>query len=186
MNSRILPLVALLASIGIFFGYVNPVWSGSIAAAKAGIASDNAALVAAAQYAAHENELATARSAISQENLDRLAIFLPDSVDNVRLILDLNALAARSEVSLANIDVAKSAANTANAPVPGGLSVANASVVGSADLSLSIVGTYEAFQTFLNGLEMSGRLLDVRDIAVSGSDTGIYSYKMSLRLYWLH
>ncbi|OIO50893.1 hypothetical protein CO131_02210 [Candidatus Kaiserbacteria bacterium CG_4_9_14_3_um_filter_50_16] len=178
MSSRILPALALLVSIGIFFTYVDPIWSGPIAASKAAIASDDQALAAASRYATQQNELATARSAIDPADLTRLSSFLPDSVDNVRLVLDLNALAARSGLSLSNINVTANTASAESANV-------SASSVGSADLSLSAIGTYAALKTFLGGVEKSERLLDVKDISVKGSDTGVYTYQVQLRLYWL-
>lgn len=187
MNSRILPTFALMFSVGIFFAYVNPTWSGSIVAAKAIIASDDQALAAARIYANQQNELAAARNAIDPADLTRLAIFLPNSVDNVGLILDMNALAARSGLSLSNIDVAKNSASTGstNVNAAGALSVAATSPVGSVDISLSAVGTYTALKTFLSGVEKSERLLDVQDLAIRGSDTGVYTYQIKLRLYWL-
>lgn len=188
MNSRILPILALMVAVGIFFVYVTPTWSGSIATTKATIASDDQALTAATEYANQQNELATARSAIDPTNLTRLATFLPDSVDNVGLILDLNALAARSGLSLSNIDVTTNAAASTGSTNPnsaGALGAVAASPVGSVDLSLSAVGTYTALQTFLGGVEKSERLLDVRDLVVKGSDTGVYIYQMKVRIYWL-
>ena len=182
MNNRILPLAALLAAIGIIFFYVAPTWSGSIAETKAKIASDDEALRAATEYAEHQNELAAKRNAIDLGSLERLATFLPDSVDNVGIILDLNALAARSGLSLVNVDVTSDSgsADTRTKGIPVGQSP-----VGSVDLALSAVGPYAALQTFLAGVEQSVRLLDVRDIVVKGSDTGVYNYQLQLRLYWL-
>jgi len=185
MNDRILPFVALLLSVGIFFGYVNPTWRGSIAATKQTIALDDQALEAARQYAAQEDALAAARDAIDPADLARLTTFLPDSVDNVGLILDLNALAARSGLPLSSINVNSSVASDANASAQQGLPAAGANPTGSVDLSLSTLGSYTALQSFLVGIERSARLLDVRDIVVRGSDTGVYNYQMMLRLYWL-
>ncbi|MDO8593703.1 MAG: hypothetical protein Q7R59_02310 [bacterium] len=190
MNSRVLPALALILSVGIFFAYVSPTWSGPIQDAKAGIASDEQALAAASDYTARQNALASARNAIDQDSLNRLSTFLPDSVDNVGLILDMNALAARSGFSLAKIDVLKNdatnAGGSAQASAPAGaLPVARINPVGSVDLSLSAVGTYTALRAFLVGVEKSARLIDVRDIVVKGSDTGVYNYQMTLRLYWL-
>jgi len=185
MSTRILPLIALLVAAGIFFFYVSPTWSGSIAQTNLAITQDNESLAAANQFKSQQNALASARNAIDPEDLDRLVAFLPDSVDNVRLILDLNALAARSGFSLANIDVVSNSANTSSASAQQGLPAAGPSPVGSVDLSLTAVGTYAALQSFLAGAERSARLLDVRDIVVKGSDTGVYNYQMVLRLYWL-
>ncbi len=181
MNSRILPIFALVAAIAIFFGYVNPQWNGAIASTKASIVSDNQALTAASDYVARKNELASKRNAIDPTDLARLKTFLPDSVDNVGMILDLNALAARSGLSLSNVDVS---AGPKTGSTGLGTKVGEGPV-GSVELSLSALGTYDSFKRFLSGVENSTRLLDVRDLTISGSNTSVYTYKMSIRLYWL-
>jgi|CXWL01.1.fsa_nt_gi hypothetical protein len=180
MSSHILPISALVVALGIFFGYVNPTWGGSIATTKAAIKADDAALAAADNYAKQQNQLTAARDAIDPANLTALATFLPGSVDNVRITLDLNSLAARSRLAVSNIDVVTGGTNSRSSPD----SAQNP--VGSVDLSLSAVGTFAALQEFLVGIEKSVRLLDVHDLVVRGSDTGVYNYQMTLRLYWLH
>ncbi len=180
--NNIIPILALIVATSMFFFYVNPTWSGSIATMKSSIASNNKALAAAIIYAAQQNELATARNAIDPADLARLVAFLPSSVDNVGLILDLNALAARSGLTLSNIDVMTSAVVT-KSNSDGALALNNP--VGSVNLALSAVGTYTALQTFLRGVETSQRLLDVRELVAKGSDTGVYIYQMKITLYWL-
>lgn len=183
MTSRLLPVLALIFSVGIFVGYIRPTWNGEIAAAKAAIASDDRALAAASTYTVKKNELASERAAISADNLTKLSALLPDSVDNVGLILDLNALAARSGVQLSNIDVqTDTTGKTPQGPTGPGIAT---NPVGSVDLSLSAIGTYAGFQAFLAGIEHSDRILDVEDLLVRGSDTGVYTYKLTVRLYWL-
>ncbi|MFA5745119.1 MAG: hypothetical protein WC887_02805 [Candidatus Paceibacterota bacterium] len=185
MNNHILPSIALLFAIGIFFFYVKPTWSGPIAEAKIAIVNDDQALVAAEKYTAQQNQLASERNAIDPANLAKLNVLLPDSVDNVGIIVNLNALAARSGFSLSNIDVTSSSANTQGVSSEGTLPISDTSPTSSVDLSLSAVGTYASFQSFLTGIEKSQRILDVQNITVSGSETGIYKYSMTLRLYWL-
>lgn len=188
MRNRIIPLFALAIAVAIFFAYINPTWSGTIAAAKAAIANDNQALVTANEYTTQQNELASARDAIDSADLARLTTFLPDSVDNVGIILDLNALAARSGLSLSSIDVAANSAassGSTGAAASGALPTSTANPVSSVDLSLSAIGTYAALQNFLQGVEKSARILDVRNVVIAGSDTGVYTYQMQLRLYWL-
>ena len=185
INSRILPIFALFIAIGIFFGYIRPSWTGEIADTKAAIANDDQALAAASEYTAQENELASAKNAIDQKDISRLNALLPDSVDNVGLILDLNALAARSGLSLSNVDVMSDTGNSVNNSSKNAVPVSGANAVSSVDLSISAVGTYTSLQTFLTGIEKSQRILDVRNLSVKGSDTGVYIYQMTLRLYWL-
>ena len=186
MSTRVLPTLALMISVGIFFAYVRPVWSGPITETKAAIQSNKKALVAASAYKMRESELAAARDSIDPANLARLATFLPDSVDNVGLILNINALAARSGILLSNIDVAaNNSAASGDTNADGTPSIASVDPIGSIDLSLSATGSYASLQAFLKGIEKSARLLDIREILVTGSDTGVYTYRMTMRLYWL-
>lgn len=185
MNSRILPAVALLIAVGIFFVYVNPTWTGSIRTARATIKNSDQAIAAAEQYTARQNQLAAERDAIDPAQLAALSTFLPDSVDNVQLIIDLNALAARSGLSVADIDVVADAFGESSAESDTGAIGTDSSPVNSVDLSLSASGTFAALQTFLKGIEKSARLLDVQDLVVQGSETGIYNYQMTMHLYWL-
>jgi len=188
MSNRILPIFALFIAVGIFFGYVRQTWNGEIAEIKIAIANDDKALAAASEYNRQQNALASARNAIDETSMGRLEILLPDSVDNVGIILGLNAIAARNGISISSIDVMPNAKGTTG---PLTDSAANNSGVGpvnpvsSIDLSLSVVGGYVPLQNFLMEVEKSQRLLDVRDIIIKGSDTGIYKYNMILRLYWL-
>jgi Tfp pilus assembly protein PilO len=174
--SQFLPLISFAIALSILFGYVTPTWSGSIREAKAGIARSEAGLAAAKQYTAQQNGLASSRNQIDQAMLARLETLLPNSVDNVGLILDLNALATRSNLLLSNIDVAESGADDP---------AASTNPYGSIELSLSAAGAYSAFQDFLLSVERSARLLDVRQVSVEGSNTGVYQYRMTVRLYWL-
>jgi len=183
MNNRFFASVALLFAVVTFFAYINPLWNGSIAETKVAIAQDDKALASAKEYKDRQEELRGIRDAIDPAALERLNKFLPDSVDNVGLILDLNALAARSGLALSSINVSEDGNGMTSSS--GGLSSADVNPVGSIDLTISAVGTYAAFQTFLQGVERSQRLLDVRDLTVTGSSSGLYNYKMSVRIYWL-
>jgi hypothetical protein len=176
--NRLLPLLFLFIAIGLFFGYVSPELGGPVKEAKARIAADDAALAAATAYTAKENQLAAARDQIPADDLARLAELLPASVNNVQTILDLDNLATRSGFPLAAINVVTGGASTAQG-------VSTDQGLGSVDLSLSGSGSYSAFRTFLAGAERSERLLDLEALTITSSDSGVYNYTMTLRLYWL-
>jgi len=186
ITSRLLPVIALLSAIGIFFGYIRTEWVGEIATTKAAILHYDNAIAAADEYKKQQNELASERNKIDPTKLERLSIFLPDSVDNVGIILDLNAIAARSGLSISDIGVTTNAGESTETISPSGVPVPETNPVSFVDMSISAIGTYSALENFLMEVEKSQRLLDVRDISVTGSDTGVYNYKMAVRLYWLH
>jgi hypothetical protein len=196
--SRILPLLAIVFAIALFFLYIRPAFSGPIAATRTQIASYNDALAAASRFQEKEAQLTQQRAQIPADSLERLADFLPDGVDNVQLILDLDALAARSGVTLSDFNTTGSASsassNTGNAavstpastiPTLGSQAFAGGSPTDSLNLTFKATGSYRSFRSFLAGIENSLRPLDVTDLQVEKSDTGVYSYAVTVRIYWL-
>ncbi len=179
--TRIIPILLILASIGIFFGYINPTYSGEVRALREEIRSYDAALRAAEAFREKEAQLLLERNGISDEGLERVENFLPDGVDNVQLILDLNALASRSGVSLSDFDIVESA----NTQQGAALELESEDAVDSLDLSVSATGSYDAFKTFLKGTEWSLRPLDLISLEIQDSATGVYTYQMTFRIYWL-
>jgi hypothetical protein len=189
--TRILPILFILIAIGLFFFYIEPTWNGPIAQAKQQVASYDSALAAASTFTQKENQLLAEQNSIPAASLSRLETYLPDGVNNVQLILDLNSLAQKSGVSLANFDVENNAAQQeagaggATTPAVGGLPQST-SAVNSLTLSVSATGTYQAFRTFLAASEQSLRQMDVTSLQVSNSSTGVYTYTITYRIYWLH
>ncbi len=183
-----MPIVLILLAIGIFVGYINPIYTGKILPLQAQIKQYNSTLAAAADFNKKEAELATARNAIPADAIARLEAYLPDGVDNVQLILDLNALAAKSGVQLSNFDVKSSAAVTsATNQSTGAVPLDSASKpTDSIDVTVSATGTYSAFRAFLDGIERSLRPMDVIQLSLTDSATGVYTYSLTFRIYWMH
>lgn len=187
MSTRIIPILALVFALALFFGYINPTYQGSISQKNAQIKGYQSALDASKRFAAKEAQLATASAAIPADGLARLGSFLPDGVNNVQLILDLNALAARSGLTLSNFSIDTSAADAATAnnnAQP--LALTANKPVDSLDISVQATGTYAAFRTFMRGIEQSLRPLDITSVSVASAANGVYVYDVSMRIYWLH
>lgn len=200
--SRLIPFIALIFAVALFLLYVKPTYSGPIHQTRAQIQSFDNALAAAQRFQQKEAQLTQARTQISPDSLDRLKEFLPDGVDNVQLILDMDALAARSGVTLSDFsiegegsdDAAQNGAAAASPdagimpgePLVGADGVlTSSSPIDSLNLTFNATGTYDAFRTFLSGMENSLRPLDVMDVSVDESDTGVYTYAVTVRIYWL-
>lgn len=194
MDSRITPIFSILVALAVTIVYTRPLWNGPISDLSDRIDSYDAALVAADRYAQKEAELTQARAAIPPESLARLEAFLPDGVDNVQLILDLDALAARSGVTLSDFDIkgeegtegAEGGATPAPSPLPSASGVlSDSSPIDSVELTMSATGSYTSFRRFLTGIEQSLRPMDVVSLSVDQSDTGVYTYDLTVRIYWL-
>ncbi len=199
--SRLIPFIAIVFAIALFFLYIKPTYSGPISSTRTQIQSFDNALAAAERFQQKEAQLAQAQAQIPADSLARLKEFLPDGVDNVQLILDMDALAARSGVTLADFSIqgedsgdgSQDAAAAPSNPDPmsgqplgeSGLGLTSSSPVESLNLTFKATGTYEAFRTFLAGMENSLRPLDVMDVTVDESETGVYTYNVTVRIYWL-
>lgn len=180
MIGRVLPVVILLVAIGLFLGYVHPTYTGAVAAQRAQIQSYDNALAAAETFRAEESKLIAAQEAISPDDRARIEAFLPDGVDNVQLIVDLNALASRSGMRLNDFDISEPEEDE-----PGRIALETGGAVEHLDISVTAVGTYAAFRDFLEGVEYSLRPMDLVDLSISDSETGVYTYGMTFRIYWL-
>jgi hypothetical protein len=189
MMTRLLPVFAVLIAIVLFFTYISPTYSNKIIPAQQKIASYDSALAASSAFTAKENDLLQKRNAISPDNITHIETFLPNGVDNIQLILDLNALAARSGILLSDFSVhsnqqdAGQGSTSAATPTP---FLQSSSLTNSLDLSVTATGTYTAFQSFLQATEQSLRPLDVVQLSLKDSKTTVYSYNVTFRIYWLH
>lgn len=184
MTSRIIPILFILIAVGLFFGYINPTYTGKIAELDAEIAGYENALAAADRFAEKESELLLQREGIPTEGLARIEAFLPDGVDNVQLILDLNSLASRSGLQLSDFDIA-AVEEGESRPGQDKLSLESDGPSESLDIAVSAVGSYASFKTFLEASEWSLRPMDLIDLTIQDSQTGVYNYDMVFRIYWL-
>jgi hypothetical protein len=183
MISKLIPIALALAALGLFLGYVQPTYSGSIAALQTEIKDLDTALVAAREFKDKEVQLTQERATIPDGQLARLESALPDSVDNVQLIVDLNSLAARSGVELSQFNIGTAASDASSGQPDAALT--SGEPTESLEISVSATATYASFRIFLEGIETSLRPLDVVELSVQDSDTGVYTYDMTLRFYWL-
>lgn len=178
----------LLTAGATFFMYTKPAYDG-IRGSQAQIAQYDQALEKATQLQQIKQSLLARYNAFNPNDISRLQKLLPDHVDNIGLILDLNSLAAQHAMALENIDVTDS-----GVAAPG----ADSATIGatpqdydSLTLRFTTHSTYSNFEQFLKDIEASLRIVDLTSLAItkSGSDavTGgsVYQYQITLRTYWL-
>lgn len=150
------------------------------------------ALEKASELQQIKQSLLSRYNAFDPADIDRLHKLLPDHVDNVRLVLDLDSLAARNGLALQNVVIS----NPVSGKQPGVISAIGGSArkFDSLTLKFSTQGTYEGFSTFLEELETSLRVVDLvslnleREVTPLSSQKGaepIYRYDITIRTYWL-
>jgi Tfp pilus assembly protein PilO len=182
----LVPIILIIAAIGLFALYTNPTYQASKALAVKAAAYDNA-LTKSQELRTERDKLLSKRNTFSPDDIQKVEEILPDNVDNIRLIIDINNIAARHGLSLSNVQigsVGSGAAASAAAALSAG---AGAGPVGSVDIGFSVTTTYETMLAFIQDVEHSLRLIDIEKLSFSSpNEGGSTSYSLGIRTYWLH
>ena len=176
-------LLLIIVSAGIFFFYIDPQYK-ELKTLRVTQASNEEMLAKAAKLRADREGLNTRYTAISEDEKDQLAKVIPETVDNVRLILDIDNIAQRYGIILRGITVT-SGNETAE--------VKSKKIVDKSDkkngtitLGFSFTASYDTFKKFVTDLENSLRIVDITDFSVTANDqTNVYDYSLKLNTYWL-
>jgi|AntRauTorckE6833_2_1112554.scaffolds.fasta_scaffold02473_8 Tfp pilus assembly protein PilO len=170
-------LVAGIAAIAI----VGVPKYGDVQTLRAEQASLDTALDNARKLRASQQEILDRYNSFSREDRERLSSMLPDNIDNVKLIIELDALASQYGLPLQNVTVSDTEEDSDVQVINEG-----SSEYGEVQLQFSVRGRYEQFVQFMEQLERSLRLIDVKDLSFqSTSEVGVYQYSMTIATYWL-
>ena len=209
-----MPAILIGIAITVFFMFANPIYS-EIGGLRAQVASYDEALSNSKALKNEIDKLTAKYNAIDRDDLIKLQKLLPDNIDNIRLILEIEQIALPYGMALKDVkynatnDPAKGAgagggAGTEGAPAVlqgGGTAIAGGKDYGAWDLSFSTTGTYDNFLRFTRALESNLRIVDISSIqfssgtenngsssASSGSPSSAreaYKYDFKIKTYWL-
>jgi|SRR3989338_2211634 len=189
MGKTIIALVGLIAAGGIFFFYTKPTYDGA-GTVRGQISQYDAALQKAAELQQIKQALLAKFNALPETDKSRLKKLLPDHVDNVRLILDLDHMASRNQMALQNVVVsAPQEAEAAQTAV--GAVGASRQKYDSLTMKFTTQGTYPQFLQFVLDMEQSLRLVELVSLKISSGAVGgsgsepLYVYDVTIRTYWL-
>lgn len=195
-----MPVILIGIAITFFFMFTNPIYN-DIQTLNLSADSYNGVLDNSKVLENQRDALTAKYNAINPDNLDKLQKFLPENVDNVRLILEIGQIALPYGMVLKdvkyNVTESSSTATPSTTVVGGGATAAAVPKdYGVFDLEFSTSGTYDNFINFTKALESNLRLVDISSIIFS-SDTGsvgsnpktnspeVYSYSFKIRTYYL-
>jgi Tfp pilus assembly protein PilO len=178
----ILPVILLVAAIGLFVVFTDPEYQ-KVQSLQTENASYTDALNKSQELKATRDQLLSKYDTFSADDLQKLSYVLPDNVDNIRLIIDINNIAARHGLTLSNVSVGNVTAGDSQSSLAVGQSTG---AVGSVDVSFSVDASYSDFLAFLNDLEHSMRIVDVQKLSFTTGAAGLTDYSLDIRTYWLH
>lgn len=145
------------------------------------------ALAKAAQLRAVREQLQNRYNSFTAQQLEDLEIILPPHVDNVRLSLDIERLAAANSLVLQDVSVIEPETAVEDPE-------AAANPLGSVDIEFSVAGSYDDFVEFLDGLERSLRVIDIRSLTFQADEArrsdvtrqnDYFIFNVVVSTYWL-
>lgn len=179
-----MPLVLVALAIGLFVWYTNPTYQ-IIKSLSVQNASYDDALNKAQELRGLRDSLLAKRNGFAPADLDKLQQILPDNVDNIRVIIDINSIATRHNLTLTNVDLGDVGDQTDTSGDT--TDTTDSGPVGSVDIGFSVTtSNYSDFLAFVQDVEHSLRLVDITKITFTTSTSGAITYAMSVRTYWLH
>ncbi len=181
------PLFVIGLALVSFFYFTTPVLK-EIDALKIEKIKLAAALENANKLKDRQTELLDLANAMDQADLNNLKQFLPNNIDNVRLIIDINNIAKKRGLVVKNPTIASDTGASGGAASTGSTetnATKQSSDKTSVVFSFSVSASYEIFKLFLNDLDHSLRMVDIESVSFSGNDKNLYDYKINLRTYWL-
>lgn len=176
-----MPIIFILAAIALFFFYTNKQFQ----IVKVNVAEHDKIVEAndkAAKLRAVRQSLTDDRKKIAQEDIDKIVKMLPDGVENVGLIIDIDNIASKYGMRIRNTKVTDGTSSKSSTVAVAG---PDSKKYGTISLSFSVSSTYENFLAFLRDLESSQRLVDVTALTFSSNKEGRYEFSVTLQTYWL-
>lgn len=175
--STIVSFILIVASLGGFFAYIDPAFM-EIKELQAEKAEYKRALDNSRELQQERDKFLERFNQMSVDDLGKLSTMLPDNIDNVRLIIDLDEMARKHGMRIRDF---KADASQESAVIGG-----DSKPYGTLTLSFSTTASYTTFLAFLRDLEKSLRIIDVTAIRFASSDTStLYDYSLTIRTYWL-
>lgn len=182
-------LLLLGASVGAFVVFIIPRYN-NLKTLRETVLSFDGRLETADKLKVSREELIARYNSISKVDLDNIKILLPDSVDNIRLIIQLDSLATKNGLSsVRNVQYDEIKNTTDPAKVEGNLSAQKP--YGEFSISFETTGQYKNFLSFISDLEQNLRLVDVVSVKFAAADGNGNSpadnlkYTVKLKTYWL-
>lgn len=193
MFKTIISLLCFVGAGAVFFMYTQPTYD-TVKNSSARIAQYDEALSKAAELQQLKQSLLSKYNTFNPNDVEKLHKLLPDHVDNVRLILDIDSLAAKHSMAVQNVVVSSSPTAKSSQTAIGTIS-ASKQKYDSLTIKFTSQGSYQQFRDFLADMQKSLRIVDLTSLSItrttdSGTVVGgtvgsLYNFEVALRTYWL-
>ncbi len=178
----LIPILLIAVSAGLFYVHIDPRFQevkGLVEQRR----QYEEALQKANELKTVGQELVTKYNAIPQEDLSKLQKLVPDSLNTVKLVTDIDSIGGKHGITISAVEVTEEQVDDAQQITEG-----NAKPFRTTTISFGFSATYDKLVLFLKDLEKSLQVVDVKSVSFrsEGQESdGIYEYVMAIDAYWL-
>lgn len=183
-------------AVSVFFVYTKPTYD-ILKTTKIRVGEYDAGLEKARELQELRRSLLARYNTFPTSELDRLSRLLPDHVDNVRLVLDIDSMATRYDMAVQNVVINTKKGDETITAI-GALSEQQKKYE-SLTLQFSTRATYPNFVQFIEDLESSLRIVDLVSLSIESEPLAqtsglaalkatpdpVYRYNIIIRTFWL-
>lgn len=182
MSPKLINILLILSSFALYYLVIGPLWTGvgPIWSPSQGISiltskeSQYKNTVNSADDLSKQGEkLKLQYNAIDDATKQKMSLMVPQKIDQVRLLSEVDNIANQSGVSLSNV----SAVDVANVD----------KLKGSYNVSFNVKTTYTKFKEFMRNYENSLRLFTLESVVFSAPEKidDFTDFKVTLKTYYL-
>lgn len=179
-----LPYLLIAVSVGLFYIHIDPYYK-QIETLQAQKAEYDAALAKVDELQQQKVRILDAYNSLPKFDLARLDRLLPEKLNTVKLVADMDGVAGKYAITVSNIKVTEEVVDRAQEVGGGELKPYRTTQV-----SFLFSASYENMVAFLKDLERSLQLIDIQTIAFETSDSedaesnlGLTDYQVSFQTY---
>lgn len=182
---NIISIIVSIISIGIFVLIVQPEYK-EIKSMQAQERELEGVLSNARRLQSLRDSLLDKRNRISNADVGRLEKLIPESADNVKLILEFEQIAERYGLKIQAASATRESETATENTTRQNFDIQTKDY-GIISLDFTINGGYNEFISFLKDIEQNLRITDIRSLTVTppqGLDS-TFGYQINIDTYWL-
>lgn len=178
------PIILILVAGALYFAYIDPMFTEDIAEKERVRDQYDTAIETTQRLAVVLGRHIDTYNSFSDDELDRLDRIVPEEIDPLRLIVDVDTVARALGVRVTQVDVQEVKEKTQDAvganaafaesefqPVDFEEAILDPKVMVTS-LNFEVTTTYEKFLSLLQNLEQSLRIMDIVSIEIAAPEGG--------------
>ncbi len=187
MIRTITPIFSIIIAFVVFFFFTKPMLAEmKITQGKTAEFADAASK--AEQLNTELSSMLNKKRAFEMKDIERLEVLVPQKIDEVRVLTDLNEMARVRNMLFGNVNVVNGDEEVVSSDVTEA-SVVTQNItydaIRSTDITFSLIGTYDQFKSFLADVEQSLVMLEIMEMKFVVGEGDLQQYELTVRLFSL-